>query len=556
MDNQVTVRELLESFDEVTIDEEISEREFLISLFEKQFLFIAPTKEPDSDIRVLLYNDSGLDIPHILLREMTGLKSWPEGRYRWVCLYEQESVVNSITLFEDKVIDAIERLIKLLSLNEIEKEREFKKEFMFFWNTCSVGETRFNVYLRNENVESELDIYYGETCARIIDRTLQLSDIDSRNKDKRIWVRHVENGVFFIPIVDFRGIIPPHRGYSWSSNDIKNIVYAHQIKHIDTHTFEWIKTMVPKTQNVVLVFGIQKLSGNVFAVRINCKNEKRHTLLEKILEDIVSVEPLYTTRKDYLFLNEQIGNDIGLMNKKVLLIGAGSLGSYVAFELVKNGASHLKIYDGDRLHDENILRWVYGGIGTGAYKATTISILLNLLHPEIDVKALDKNIEEDVLVKEESSADLIIFTIGNSDAQLRFNRALSNAKCSAPVIFTWLEAGGIHSHILSVNYQTQGCFECLYTDENGHAVNNRSRRNPDKRFERTMIRNCCGGTRAAYGSAILLRTTAALLDTIRKVISNEISNSVLIDIYPDSVKVSDTKFPEELCACCGDRKSK
>ena len=38
--------------------------------------------------------------------------------------------------------------------------------------------------------------------------------------------------------------------------------------------------------------------------------------------------------KDYSFLCEQIGNDIGLLNKRILLIGAGSLGSYVAFELV------------------------------------------------------------------------------------------------------------------------------------------------------------------------------------------------------------------------------
>ncbi len=70
----------------------------------------------------------------------------------------------------------------------------------------------------------------------------------------------------------------------------------------------------------------------------------------------------------------------------------------------------------------------------------------------------------------------------------------------------------------------------------------------------TIIRNGCGGTRAAYGTAILLRTVAALLDSIHKVMTSQITKSTLIDISDNTVCISNTKFPEEECNCCGNRK--
>lgn len=557
MDNETSVREILESYDEITIKQEIIEGIYLISMFEKMFLFIAPFEDsPASTPVVYLYNDLGLDIPHIMLQEETFPKidHLPEGKYRWVCLYENESSVNTIIPYEDKVIDAVDRLIELLSMNTIEKEREYQKEFMFYWNSRSKGHMDISVYLQQDSSYAEMDAYYGKKEIRVIEQGLILSDIDSREKKERIWVHHIENDLYFIPITDCREIIPPHRGYDWSYEDIKNIIYSRQIEHISNDTYQHIKTCIPKKKDIILVFGMKLNNSNiVFAVRLQCKNISGHTLLEKILNDIVSVESLHTSQKDYTHLCNLIGNDIGLLGRRVLLIGAGSLGSYVAFELIKNGISHLKIYDGDHLDEENILRWAYGGIGKGSNKAKTLSFLLSLLHPEIEVEAVNTNIDEKALAIEADNTDLIIFTIGSSDEQLKFNRILKMNQCPIPTIYVWLEAGGNYSHILVANYKKHGCFECLYTDEAGKLTNNRARKNPDGISESVLIRNGCGGTRAAYGTAIILRTVAALLDTLKKIQLKKISESVLVDISPDSVGVSDTVFPMEVCNCCGNK---
>lgn len=552
----MTVKEILESYEEIIVEEEVLAGVFFFTLFEKKFLFFAPEKDdPSAKATVYLYNDNLLDFPHVMLREdtITEGKGLPNGTYRWICLFEHESIVNTIVSYEDKIFDCVDRLIELFSMTPVEREREFQKEFMYYWNSESVGDRKFSVYLEEAAQFTELDAFYGAKKVRLIQKGLKLTDIDDREKTERKWTHHIENDVFYIPVTDTRGILPPHRGYQWTANEVRNIIYGKQIEHISDDTYQSIKCVVPRTQNVILVFGMRTDLSNVsFALKVKCKNSNNHTLLEKLLSDIVTLEPLPTERKDYSYLCEQIGNDIGLVKKRILLIGAGSLGSYVAFELVKNGAKYLKIYDGDKLEEENVLRWAYGGIGKGLNKATTIQFLLKLLHPEINVEVCDSNISTHSLMKEISDKDLIIFTIGSSDEQIKLNSALKNANCSIPAIFVWLEEGGTNSHILFVNYQVPGCFECLYTDSNGEYVNNRARKNSPVATENNIIRNGCGGTRAAYGTAILLRTTAALLDVIRDYDRHQITANTLIDITPERITISDTEFPMEACNCCGD----
>lgn len=553
MDEKNKASEVLSTFDEIEHIEEVDENTILVYILKKQFLFLIPDmNEKDSAVCVFLYNDDGLDFPHIMLHDFKGLVSWPPGKYRWVCLYDGVDIVHSIMSYEEKILDATNRLIELLTWSEAEIEREFQKEFLLYWNNCSSNSPIYYIFLKNPDHFSRMDIFYSSESARIIEPEISLSDLGNRDdRGASTWVRHVEEDVYYIPLTDPREILPPHRGYKWTPQEIKLIIYAPQIEHISKESLAKIKATMPKTQNIILVFGLEQY-GITFSIRIICSFEKNHSLFEKILFDCTSVEPLRTYRKDYRYMNLQIGNDPKLQDKQILLIGAGSLGSYIGFELVKNGASKIKIYDEDKLEDANILRWAFCGVGRYDYKTTNLSFFLNSLHPEVQAEGINKNITVDTLRDEASKADIIIFTIGSSDQQLKFNRILKEMNCNVPTIFTWLEAGGNYSHLLLINYQNVGCFECLYTDENGNLINNRSTIESSD-TEENLIRNGCGGTRAAYGTATILRTTAALLNLIKEIVENNTQQNILIDISPDSIKISHTKFPEEACACCGNK---
>ena len=116
----MTVKEILETYDEITVGQQVVGDALFFTLFEKQFLFWPPsTEDPTSQASIYLYNDELLDFPHIMLRatNITDGKALPSGTYRWVCLFEHNSIVNSLVSYEDKVFDTIDRLIELLSMN-------------------------------------------------------------------------------------------------------------------------------------------------------------------------------------------------------------------------------------------------------------------------------------------------------------------------------------------------------------------------------------------------------------------------------------------------------
>lgn len=553
--NNTLVKDILSSYTEISIENEITSDIFMLRLFGKQFLFFAPIEnEANSFPSVYLHNDEGFDFPHVMLREhnITDTSAFPEGSYRWVCLYENESLVYSIMSTEEKIRDSIDRLIELLSMSKTSREHEFQKEFLFYWNYASVG-TEIELFLSQTESFCKLEKYVNKSTVRYIDSGLSLNDQSGHDKNGNpSWLKHVETDIFFVPIIDIRGILPPHKGLTWTIEQVKEIVFGKQIDHISPETYKQIETQLVKTQNVNIVFGMPVDNTKItYAVRLKCNNRSNRTLFEKISDDTMSIELLYTKRRDYNYLCEQIRNDIMLRGKRVLLIGAGSLGSYIAMEIVKNGASSLDIYDGDSLVDENTLRWSYA-LGNTGNKAAKLELLLELLHPQINVTAFQKNFSEEDAKSVLDAYDIVICATGGSDTQLEINRILKNNNCHVPVFFTWLEAGGDFSHIFVIDYAKPGCMQCLYTDASGNLTNNRSDILSDTAADTHILRNGCGGTRAAYGTAVLLRTTAALLSTLSDVVSGKVTGPTLLNITPNNMSVSEKDMiVVGGCSCCG-----
>ena len=554
----MTAKEILETYDNIVVIQVCTEDWIMFRLFEKNFLLMCPSKNDISAAATIcLYNDEGLDFPHIQLKNVNMDEGTvlPPGKYRYVCLYEQESVIQSLSSFEAKIKDAINRLIELLTMTKAEQENEFQKEFLYYWENFTEGRCA-DVYLKQDIRFCKLQKFTSGKITRYIEPDIRLMDLDSRNKkDERNWQQHIETELFFIPITDSREILPPYHNHTWTIENVKEIIYGKQINHISNETYLQLKKEIVSTRDIILVFKMNVVNTKVcFAVMIKCKNKSGRTLFEKINEDGIEISLIAVKRKDYLYLNEIIGNDRMLYGKKVLLVGCGSLGSYVAPELVKNGAADIVLYDEDRLYDENRMRWVFGGLGVNSYKVDVLRFFLENIHPQVHAEIHKNNLDGKALKSELQSADLIIFTIGNSDKQLKFNRILNKLDCKIPVFFVWLEAGGKYSHILMVNYEKQGCFECLFTNTDGKLVNNRAMLNTEEQVESSLIRNGCGGTRAAYGTSVLLRTVAVLLNIMQKFLGGEIKNNTLIDILPDKVSYPAHIIPMEKCNCCGNRK--
>ncbi|MCA1718127.1 MAG: ThiF family adenylyltransferase [Actinobacteria bacterium] len=80
----------------------------------------------------------------------------------------------------------------------------------------------------------------------------------------------------------------------------------------------------------------------------------------------------------------------GLRSKKVLLIGAGALGSAVAELLARGGVKKLLAVDGDRLEIGNLVRHNLGLDDLHENKASALARRLNLASPHAEVEAIDE----------------------------------------------------------------------------------------------------------------------------------------------------------------------
>ena len=463
-------RSILEVYPEITIDDSRSnDKVVTFSLMEKTFALLCPDEENSASVAVILVIDDDFDYPHIMLSEIDfkGNDVLAKGKYRFVCLHQSGNVVSFLQSFEEKITDEIERLIELMQLSPKETEREYQKEFLYYWNCVSHNDNA-QLFLRNTDEYVRMGVYQGEKIRRYLAPDILLSDIEerkSKSKD-RVWQRRSDIEAFFIPIIDNRGILPPTKKKKWGVAEIVEMLYGKRIRHISSATFDAIKNEVTHYNCIDLIFFmVVNALPITFMVRLTMKNSAgKKTLLARILEGNFEVQTMSIQREDYAYLNDIIGNSSSCSNKRILLIGAGSLGSYVAWELVKNGFKQLNIYDGDRLSSENFMRWAYGGILKSGNKATTLKFYLELMLPEIVVDSHEKNFYAQDITDQINDYDYIIFTVGSSDVQLQLNRILKEKNIKPRVLFAWLEAGGEHSHILSIDYHQKGCFECLFTD--------------------------------------------------------------------------------------------
>lgn len=547
--------EIIASYEEFNIESSPTIEDAVIFRFgTRRFAYLSPEKDGiSSNGCIFSLDDATFDQPHILLHEIdfAGNTVLPKGKYRSVCLYENGSVIYSLMSYEEKIVDALERLIELLTLSPLQKEKEFQKEFLFYWNVVAQPGKR-EIYLNNDNTFSNLSVYQSSECTRYVAPTNCLNDLDFVRDGKRTWQQRIDTTAIYLPIIDNRGILPPTKNHPWNKEHILEIICSDFTNHISTESYLHLDTIHTKYDTLDIVFGISIMQVPYrFLTRITFHGGSGKSLLERITSNIHSVEMLQSKNMDYCYLNQVIGNNISHIGKKVLLIGAGSLGSYVASELAKNGFNNLSIYDGDDLSSENFMRWYYSGIFNNGKKASRLDILLELMHPEIHVDTHNEDIGSDKLIEEMSSAEYIIFTIGSSDTQLRLNRILRENGCKAKVLFAWLEAGGQYSHVLRVDYNVSGCFECLFTDDAGNMVNNQANVTADEIVELNTIRNGCGATRAAYGTSVLLRTTSVLLDVLHKEELDPSSENYLVNISPDSVVYDGGAFAKEVCHCCG-----
>lgn len=114
-------------------------------------------------------------------------------------------------------------------------------------------------------------------------------------------------------------------------------------------------------------------------------------------------EFISTYRSDQATLSARVPETSGLETKRILLAGAGSIGSHCALEFARNGIGRINLVDSDVVEAGNSVRWALGVASAGMPKVTALQRYIAANHPFTQVAAwpMDVGSEAYTLDREE-----------------------------------------------------------------------------------------------------------------------------------------------------------
>ncbi len=113
-----------------------------------------------------------------------------------------------------------------------------------------------------------------------------------------------------------------------------------------------------------------------------------------------------------------------LLDSRVLLVGAGGLGSPAALYLAAAGIGRIGLIDDDRVERSNLQRQVlHTDAGIGEAKTRSASARLSALNPDIEIEAIDERLEDGNAEPLIAGYDLVIDGADNFATRYRINAA-------------------------------------------------------------------------------------------------------------------------------------
>ncbi len=153
-----------------------------------------------------------------------------------------------------------------------------------------------------------------------------------------------------------------------------------------------------------------------------------------------------------------------LLAAKVLIVGAGGLGSPAAMYLAASGIGNITIYDNDTVDLSNLQRQIaHHTPDIGIDKVISTHQTLNKLNPDVNVIAVKKKLLGEPLELEVKNADVVLDCSDNFTTRFAINKACVKYQ-------TALVSGAAIRFEGQVSVFTPGqnnspCYNCLYNSD-------------------------------------------------------------------------------------------
>ena len=232
---------------------------------------------------------------------------------------------------------------------------------------------------------------------------------------------------------------------------------------------------------------------------------------------------------------------IKLKNAKVIVIGAGGLGSSCIMHLAGSGIGKICIVDNDVVDEQNLHRQIIHNVNNiGMNKALSAKQFANLLNPKIEVIALNESFTNKNGLKLCENYDIIIDCCDNPKTRFLCNdiAVILNKPFISAASVRW--DGQIGVYVKNCKGEKLPCYRCL---------------NPKAPLKEN-VKKCAqvgviGTLPSIMGTLEANETIKFILGKDEQILQRKI---IIFDGYDNKIKIMKTRNYQDDCIVCGKNK--
>lgn len=408
-----------------------------------------------------------LSLPDLFVKENDAFRAHV-GVGGKICLFDSSSILIRQELADQLVIDCFDQAIKILSIRPGSKiyNDEVCREFDSYWLSV-LNKKAYSCLNTNDVKYAEFPMVVSKGVSVLantkIDAEIILRNTFGLMPDENTF----EITCIVVRIRDGSNIIPLSKQFKW--NNIRRYVVDNTSSSVKWQFRKFLEKKVKHYVRYLLLVYPAKEGDILFGFRIEFNNN-RYSKIENSLP--TKVENVFMERIDYQYLTMRGGGTATLKDRRVLLLGCGSVGGYIASDLCQSGIMNIDILDDDFFNPENVHRHLLGFDSICPkeykYKADLVKEKLEAQYPYAEIDSLnfvDRSAE--TFIKDEkrlANYDLIISALGEPTINLEINKIIRANSIACPFLCCFNEPYGIGGHVVAVNLDNNSCLQCLYTD--------------------------------------------------------------------------------------------
>jgi len=482
-------------------------------------------------VRLSIGNAFPLELPCFYLRPWDALGFIPHvDATGLICFKDPEGLV----LDRRRPVDIVrETFVQALGVLEVgvsgRNRNDFADEFGAYWKQLSKVSEGVEVFSVFDPVDDVRQLVIATCKGKEPVVAADQNNLSAFYNGRSVASKYTLQNAVYLPLDPNTVLIPPRPdGPMWSAEEARHALLSAVSEVNMARLRRLVKGRRAKREYVIVRLPRSSEGDTLFGIRYDEVGDA-HPLLD--CGTAARLVPLQVERLDRKYLVRRGGGDVDLDAARVLLVGCGSLGGHIAFDLARTGIQNLTLVDRDRLKPENTYRHILGRRYWGTPKALALASEIEQEVPYVQVNGMESSIEKalgDGSV-DLAAYDLVVCALGNPTVELAMNKRLYALQGGPMILFTWLEPLGIGGHALLVaDRNDNGCFECLYTSvDDVETLDNRaSFAESGQTFGQAL--SGCGSMHTPYGSVDAVQTAVqAVRLAVDALIGREIGNPLV-----------------------------